>query len=171
LLGTLQGILVAVAISVLTLVYEANHPLVYAVRRKPGTGVFRPQSSDYPGDDTPAGLLIVRTEGRMTFASAPQIRERLAALIEQAHAQVVILECSAIPDFEYTALHTLMEAEEKMREHGISLWLCALNPLALEVVRRSPLGETLRSGRMFFSLSEAVSAYESGVKNAAMELL
>ena len=161
LLGTLQGILVAVAISVLTLTYQANHPLVYAVRRKPGTEEFRPQSSDHPGDETLPGLLIVRTEGRMTFASAPQVRERLAALIAEAHPQVVILEGSAIPDFEYTALHTLMQAEERMREHGISLWLCALNPLALEVVRRSPLGRTLANERMFLSLREAVKAYES----------
>jgi SulP family sulfate permease len=76
------------------------------------------------------------------------------------------LECSAIPDFEYTALHTLMQAEEKMREHGISLWLCALNPLALEVVRRSPLGRTLASERMFLNLREAVQAYETRVKSA-----
>jgi sulfate permease, SulP family len=166
LLGTLQGILVAVAISVLTLAYQANHPLVYAVRRKPGTEIFRPQSSDHPGDETLAGLLIVRTEGRMTFASAPQVRERLAALIGDVHPKVVILECSAIPDFEYTALHTLLQAEERMREQGISLWLCALNPLALEVVSRSPLGRILASERMFLNLREAVKAYETRGKSA-----
>jgi sulfate permease, SulP family len=164
LFGTLQGILVAVAISVLTLTYQANHPLVYIVRRKPGTELFRPQSSDHPGDETLPGLLIVRTEGRMTFGSAPHVRERLAALISEARPQVVILECGAIPDFEYTALRTLMQAEQKMREHGISLWLCALNPLALDVVRRSPLGRTLASGRLFLNLREAVKAYESRVK-------
>ena len=79
---------------------------------------------------------------------------------------MVILECSAIPDFEYTALHTLMQAEERMREHGISLWLCALNPLALEVVRCSPLGRTLASERMFLNLREAVKAYETRGKSA-----
>jgi sulfate permease, SulP family len=161
LLGTLQGILVAIAISVLTLVYQANHPLVYTVGRKPGTDVFRPQSSDNPGDETIPGLLIIRTEGRMTFASAPHARERLAALIEEARPQVVILECSAIPDFEYTALRTLTRAEERMREHGVVLWLCALNPLALEVVRRSPLGQAMGSERMFFNLREAVKAYQT----------
>jgi SulP family sulfate permease len=166
LLGTLQGILVAVAISVLTLAYEANHPLVYAVRRKPGTEVFRPQSSDHPGDETLPGLLIVRTEGRMTFASVPHVRERMAALIGEAHPRVLILECSAIPDFEYTALHALVQAEERMREHGISLWLCALNPLALDVVRRSPLGRSLASERMFRNLREAVQAYETRDKEA-----
>ena len=166
LLGTLQGILIAVAISILTLIYQANHPLVYAVRRKPGTAVFRPRSPDHPGDEAIPGLLIVRTEGRMTFANAPQARDRLAALIREAHPQVVILECSAIPDFEYTALRTLTQAEEKMREHGITLWLCTLNPRALEVVNRSPLGQALGSERMFFNLNEAVQAYETRGQSA-----
>ena len=49
LLGTLQGILVAIAISVLTLFYQANHPAVYAVGRKPGTEVFRPLIRGAPG--------------------------------------------------------------------------------------------------------------------------
>ena len=80
LLGTLEGILVAIAISVLTLVYQANHPLVYTLGRKPGTDVFRPRSVEHPGDESIPGLLIVRTEGRMTFASVPRVRERLAAL-------------------------------------------------------------------------------------------
>ena len=159
-LGTLRGILVAVAISLLTLLYQANHPLVYAVRRKPGTDVFRPQSADHPDDETIPGLLIVRTEGRMTFASAPQVRQRLRALVEEAKPEVVILECSAIPDFEYTALQALIEAERKLREGGVALWLTALNPQALNVVERSSLGQALGSGRMFFNLREAVTAFE-----------
>jgi sulfate permease, SulP family len=160
LLGTLQGILVAVAISLLTLFYAANHPLVYAVGRKPGTDVFRPQSADNAGDETIPGLLILRTEGRMTFASAPRVRERLRALVVDARPEVVILECSAIPDFEYTALQVLTKSEQKLREGGISLWLSALNPEALNVVRRSPLGKALGTDRMFFNLPDAVKAYE-----------
>jgi SulP family sulfate permease len=159
-LGTLQGILVAIAISVLTLFYQANHPLVYSLGRKPGTDVFRPRSPDHPEDETVPGLLIVRTEGRMTFASAPQARERLAALVDEAHPQVVILECSAIPDFEYTALQALTKAEERLREHGIALWLTALNPEAYKVVKRSPLGRALGPERMFFKLSDAVVVFE-----------
>jgi SulP family sulfate permease len=160
LIGTLEGILVAIAISILTLFYQANHPLVYTVRRKSGTDLFRPYSVDHPGDEALPGLLIVRTEGRMTFASMPHARERMAALIEEAHPRVVILDCSAIPDFEYTALCTLIRAEEKMREGGIALWLSALNPLALNMVRRSPLGQALGTERMFFNLRDAVKAYE-----------
>ncbi len=165
LLGTLQGILVAVAISVLVLFYQANHPLVYVVKRKPGTDVFRPQSAHHPQDESIPGLLIIRTEGRMNFASVPHARERLAGLVGEQHPQVVILECSAIPDFEYTALQALTKAEESLRARGITLWLTALNPEALKVVLRSPLGRTLGPQRMFFNLQDAVTTYEARSKN------
>jgi sulfate permease, SulP family len=159
-LGTLRGILVAVAISVLTLFYQANHPRVYALRRKPGTDVFRPQSAEHPEDETIPGLLIMRTEGRLTFANAAQVRQQLRSLVAEAHPKVVILECSAIPDFEYTALQALIEAEKNLREAGVTLWLTALNPEALNVVKRSPLGKALGTDRMFFNLHAAVTAFE-----------
>jgi SulP family sulfate permease len=171
LLGTLEGILVATAISVFTLIYQANHPPVYIVGRKPGTYLFRPQSARHPEDETLPGLLIIKTEGRMTFASAPHARERLAALVGDAHPLVVILECSAIPDFEYTALLTLIRAEQRLRESGVALWLSALNPRALEMVRRSSLAKTLGPDRMFPNLRDAVKAYERDAKKQVAEQL
>jgi SulP family sulfate permease len=159
-LGTLEGILVAIGISILTLIYQANHPAVYALGRKPGTDVFRPRSVEHSGDESFPGLLIVRTEGRMTFASAPRAGERLAALIDEAKAQLIILECSAIPDFEYTALRALAEAEQRLRERGVALWLTALNPEAFEVIKRSPLGRALGTERMFVNLPDAVAAFQ-----------
>jgi MFS superfamily sulfate permease-like transporter len=106
------------------------------------------------------GLLILRTEGRMTFASAPHLSERLWVLIGAARPGVVILECSAIPDFEYTALKALVGVEEKLRGMGIILWLAAINPTALQVIERSPLGQILGHERMFFNLRDAVRSFE-----------
>jgi SulP family sulfate permease len=158
--GTLQGILVAVTISVMTLMYVANHPPIYALGRKPGTDVFRPLSDEHPGDETFPGLLMVRTEGGMTFASTPHVGERFWDLIHEAQPRVLVLDCSAIPDIEYTALKILIDAEEKLREAGITLWLAALNPRALEVVKRSPLFATLGYERMFFNVEQAVKEYK-----------
>ncbi len=160
LLGTLEGILVAVALSMLTLLYHANHPPVYAVGRKAGTEEYR-SLEQYPDDETIPGLLIVRTEGRMHFASAPRTRETFWRLVEESQPRVLILELSAVPDIEYTALTMLADGEEKLREHGISLWLAGLNPTAREVIRRSPLGATLGEKRMFYDLQMAVEAYEA----------
>jgi sulfate permease, SulP family len=81
-------------------------------------------------------------------------------LVKEAEAKVIILECSAIPDFEYTALQTLTRAEERLRERGVALWLTALNPEALRVVKRSPLGRVLGHERMFATLAHAVAAFQ-----------
>jgi SulP family sulfate permease len=158
-LGTLQGILVAVAISLMTLMYAANHPPIYALGRKPGTGVFRPLSTEHPEDETFPGLLIVRTEGMMTFASAPRIRDGLWALIDEAKPQVLLVDFSAVPNIEYTALKLMSDFEEKLQETGITLWLAALNPKALNVVKRSSVFTTLGYERMFFNVEQAVETY------------
>jgi high affinity sulfate transporter 1 len=158
LLGTLEGILVAVAVSLLVLIIQANHPPVYEVGRKPGTDIYRPMV-DHPEYETLPGLLILRTEGRMHFASSPRATEKMLALVEQHQPRVIILECSAIPDIEYTALNILAENEQKLRQAGIVLWLAGLNPTPLHTIRRSPLGAVLGDERMFSSVIQAVEAY------------
>jgi len=158
LLGTLEGILVAVALSVLMLLHAANHPPAYEVGRKPGADFFR-SLEDHPDDETFPGLLIMRTEGWMTFASMPNAREKLRQLLMEHEPRVVILECSAIPDIEYTAFMGLVEAEDKMARAGIELWLVGLNPEPFQRIRPSPLGQTLGDERMFPNLGQAVDAY------------
>ena len=159
LVGTLEGILVAIVVSLLILVYQANHPPVYEVGRKPGTDIYRPMV-DHPEYETVPGLLIVRTEGRLNFASSPRALEKMRALILERQPQVVALECSAIPDFEYTALQRLAPGEERLREAGIELWLVGLNPVPLDTIQRSPLGATLGRERMFLNIGQAVEAYQ-----------
>jgi len=159
LLGSLNGILVAITVSLLALVYHSNHPPVYMLVRKPGTNVFRPISPEHPEDETYTGLLIVRTEGRIHFANAQRVGEKMWTLIQEIKPRVVLLDCSAVPDIEYTALRMLTDAEETLRESGMTLWLAALNPKALDVIKKISLGKILGRERMFFNVEQAVSAW------------
>jgi MFS superfamily sulfate permease-like transporter len=160
-LGTLKGIVVAIVLSLLGLMYLAYDPRVYALRRKPGTHVFRPQSPQHPEDEAIPGLLIARPEDRLYFGNAANVGAKLQALVKAADPKVVLLDCSAIPGFEYTALKMLVEGEARQREQGRELWLAALNPEALELVRRTPLAERLGHERMFFTVEQAVAAFEA----------
>ena len=160
LLGTLQGILVAVIASLLGLAQQAYDPRVTAIGRKRGTDVFRPRSSEHPDDESWPGLLIVRVEGRAFFLNAQRIGDRITQLIEEAKPGVVILDGRALIDIEYTALKMLMEAEERLQREGVTLWLASLNPEVLKMVQQSSLGETLGRSRMFFNLQSAVAHYE-----------
>jgi high affinity sulfate transporter 1 len=160
LLGTLKGILVAVIASLLALAQQAYNPPVYVLGRKRGTQVFRARSKEHSDDETWPGLLILRTEGRLFFANAQRVADKMRLLLEQAKPSVVLLDCSAVIDIEYTAVKMMIEAEEKLRGEGIAVWLAALNPEALAVVQRSRLGETLGRERMFFNLETAVGRFE-----------
>jgi high affinity sulfate transporter 1 len=161
LLGTLEGILVAVVASLLVIAQQAYDPPVHVVGRKRGTDVFRPRSPEYPDDETWPGLLILRPEGRLFFANAPVIADKMRALYDAARPSVVLLDFRAVLDLEYTALKMLAEAEERLRGEGVELWLAGLNPEALAVVRNSKLGERLGRERMFFNVGGAVQRYES----------
>jgi high affinity sulfate transporter 1 len=161
LLGTLKGIAVAIIVSLVALAYQAAHPRLYVLGRKPGTDVFRPRSDDHPEDESVPGLLRVRPEGQIFFANAQRIGEQLWALIDATAPRVVALDFSAVPDIEYSALKMLIEGEELLRSRGGLLWLVALNPQALGMVQRSPLGATLGRERMLFNLPTAVERYRS----------
>ena len=159
LLGTLKGILAAVILSMLSLFRMANNPPVYVMGRKRGTDVFRPRSDEHPDDESFPGLLILRTEGRAYFGNAQNIGESIWPLVREARPRVLLLDCGGIPGFEFTALKMLGEAEAKLREEGVSLWLAALSPEALPLVQGSPLGALLGRERMFFTVPQAVERY------------
>jgi anti-anti-sigma factor len=169
LLGTLQGILVAIVVSLVALAYQTADPPVRVLGRKPGTDVFRPRSKEHPEDETFPGLLMIQVEGRVFFVNAERIAEKVRALADEAKPRVVALDLSGVPDLEYTALKMLIEGEKRQRERGVSVWLVGLNPEVLSVVQRSSLGEVLGRERMHFNLELAVAKYlaaavrESGV--------
>jgi len=159
LLGTLKGILVAVILSLLALIYHGSRRPVFVLGRKPRTDVFRPRSREHPEDEVFPGLLMLKTEGMIHFANVQRLFDLLSPLIAEDHPRVIVLDCSAIADLEYTALKRLTEAESRLQQSGISLWLAGLNPEPLQLVQNSALGKTLGRSRMYFNLEQAVIRY------------
>ena len=159
-LGTLQGIVVAVIVSLLSLARQAYNPPVYALGRKPGTTVFRPLSPEHPDDEQWPGLLMIRVEGRLFFANAQRVGDLVWPMVEAAKPSVVLLDFRAVTDVEYTALKMLGEAEEKLRGAGRQLWVAGLNPAVFEVVERSSLGAALGHERMFLNMQAAVEKFQ-----------
>jgi high affinity sulfate transporter 1 len=162
LLGTLQGIIVAVVLSLLSLASQAYNPHVYPLGRKPGTTIYRPLSDGHPGDETWPGLLIVRVEGRVFFANAQRVGDLVWPLLDEYAPRVVLLDFSAVTDLEYTALKMLTEAEERLRKEGRELWLAAMNPGVSAVVEHSKLGAALGRKRILPNLDAAVEMFQGG---------
>jgi sulfate permease, SulP family len=72
---------------------------------------------------------------------------------------VVAIDLSGVFDLEYTALKALIEAEKRLTERGISLWLVGLTPAVLKVVQRSALTTALGPDGLHFNLEIAVDKY------------
>jgi MFS superfamily sulfate permease-like transporter len=160
-LGTLKGIVVAIILSLVALAHQVANPPVHVLGRKPGTNVFRPTSKEHPEDEMFPGLLILRPEGRVFFANAERIGQKIRAHTDAAKPKVVAIDMSAVFDLEYTALKMLTEGEKRIREQGIEIWLVGLTPDVLAMVQRSPLGETLSRARLCFNVEDAVARYRT----------
>lgn len=160
LLGTLRGILVAVLLSLLALAVHGSRRPVFVLGRKPGTDIFRPLTKDHPEDETFPGLVIIKTEGMLHFANVQRVADLIWPFIHQYKPRVIVLDCSAIPDFEYTALKRLAEAQGKLEQTGVHLWLAGLNPEPLRLIQKSSLGRTLGRSGMYFDVEQAVLSYQ-----------
>ena len=161
LLGTLNGIVVAIILSLISLASQTAHPRVSVIGRKRGADVLRPLSPEHPDDETFDGLLIVRPEGRLFFVNAQYVGEQINALVSQHNPRVVAIDMSRVPDIEYSALQALMEGEKRATDRGVVVWLVGLNPGVLEVVRNAGLYERLGRERMLFNTRAAIERYQA----------
>lgn len=161
LFGTLKGIVVAIVLSLIGLSSQTAQPRVSVIGRKRGADVLRPLSPEHPDDETFDGLLIVRPEGRIFFVNASYVGEQIKALITHYQPQVVALDMSRVPDIEYSALQMLMEGETRFADRGVTLWLTALNPGVLEVVRKAGLAERLGRDRLLFNARAAIERFQA----------
>ncbi len=159
--GTLEGIVVAIIVSMLGLLSQAANPRVHVIGRKRGADVLRPLSPEHPDDETFDGLLILRPEGRLFFVNAQDVSDQIAELTAKYQPQVVALDLSRVPDLEYSALQMLMERDKRATERGATVWLVGLNPGVLEVVRHSGLDQQLGPERLLFNARAAIERYQA----------
>jgi high affinity sulfate transporter 1 len=158
-LGTLQGIVVAIILSLAGLASQTARPRVWIIGKKRGVDLLRPLTPEHPDDETWEGLLIVRPEGRLYFVNAQYVAEQIDALVSQHKPRVVVVDMSRVPDVEYSALQAMMEAERRATERGAVVWLVGLNPDVLAVVRRSGLDRQLGPDRLLFNTRVAIERY------------
>lgn len=158
--GTLKGIVVAIVISMIGLSSQAANPRVYVIGRKRGEDVLRPIAPEHPDDETFEGLLIVRPEGRLFFANAQQVADRIEMLVAEHRPRVLALDFSRVFDIEFSALQTLVEHERRTRDAGIEVWLAGSSPSVTDSVRQIGLAERLGPERLLPNARAVIRQYQ-----------
>lgn len=165
--GTLQGIVVAIALSLIGLSSQAARPRIHVIGRKRGEDLLRPVSPEHPDDETFEGLLIVRPEGRLFFANAQQVGDRVRELVAKDKPGVLMLDFSRVFDIEYSALQMMVDGERRFAEEGVAIWLAGLNPDVLDYIRRSGFANHVGKDRMFPTAEAGLLRYLTSFRPAA----
>ena len=158
--GTLDGILVAIVISLIGLASQAVNPNVYVIGRKRGEDVLRPERVDHDAEQV-EGLLIVRPEGRLFFVNSRYVADRIEALVRERCPQTVALDLSRVPDIEYSAFETLQELDRRLSQSGVTVWYADMSPTVLVRLRTAGFVERIGNDRLFPNVRSVISHVEA----------
>jgi SulP family sulfate permease len=162
--GVLAGILVAVVLSLIILLYRIARPhdaLLDDVDAAGGT-VYR-GVSDKETALTEPGLIVYRFDAPLVFANAAYFTERLEALIADAGAglKCVILDAEPISDFDSTAAEALENLDADLERVGADLWIARANGPLRELLTATGLLKRLGEEHLYPSVRAAVMAYQA----------
>jgi sulfate permease, SulP family len=153
--GVLNGLLAAIAFSIVMLLRELASPRLSVLGR---VGAHDYVSLErFPDALTVPGMLIVRPEEPLFFANAEplltQLRERVMA---QPAVKLVVLSLEESPDLDSTALETLGEFCAWLTQRGGQLRVARLKDRAREALARAGLAQLAAGALDYSSVDDAV---------------
>jgi sulfate permease, SulP family len=160
--GVLQGILVAVMLSLINVIFHISRPhdaLLDDVDARGGT-VYR-GVSDKETSLTEPGLIVYRFDAPLVFANASFFTERLEELVANAGQglKCVIIDAEAISDFDSTAAEALENVDTDLERLGVELWIARANGPLRNLLEVTGLTARIGKDNIYPSVRAAVTAY------------
>ena len=163
-LGVLQGILIAVVLSLINIIFHISRPhdaLLDDVEVGGGV-VYREVINNDPVMTKP-GLMVYRFDAPLVFANASFFSQRIGELVAFAGDELkcVILDAEAISDFDSTAAEALENLDADLERMGIELWVARPNEPLREMLHTTGLTKRLGKENIYLTVRAAVLAYEA----------
>ena len=170
--GVLAGVIIGIALSLVWLVYINATPDVPVLGRRPGTQVFR-SLERYPDGETYPGLLVVRFDAGLFFASADALGDRLRELNEQTDMSydTVVISCEGIDFVDSQGSSKIAQIHELAGTLGAEIRLARVKPSVIDVLERdgviARLGERAVFGNVFEACADHIPLSTSDSTAAA----
>ena len=156
--GVLAGVVIGIGLSLLWLVGVATQPQMPTLGREPGTQVFR-DVLDNPDDELVPGVVVVRLDGGLFFATADALEDRIRTLIqEEPDVRGVVLDCEGINFLDSQGSATLNDILALCEQGGITLRLARVKPDVRAVLERDGSIERLGRDHVHGNVHRAVEA-------------
>ena len=162
--GILQGVLVAVMLSLVNVIYHISRPhdaLLDDLDTSGGT-VYR-GVTDKETALTEPGLIVYRFDAPLVFANAAFFTERLEGLVADAGAglRCVVFDAEAISDFDSTAAEALETLDTNLQRLGVELWIARANGPLRDLLQVTGLTDRIGAENIYPSVRAAVTAYRA----------
>ncbi|KQZ70345.1 MULTISPECIES: SulP family inorganic anion transporter [unclassified Nocardioides] len=161
-LGVLQGVLIAIVLSVLDLLRRVARPHDAVEGTVPGVAGMH-DIDDYPLAQQVPGLVVYRYDSPLFFANAGDFLRRAVRAVDGAQQPVrwLVLNTEAMVEVDITAADALETLRRQMTERGVTLALARVKQDLRDELKPTGLLDRIGADRIFPTLPMAVSAYES----------
>jgi high affinity sulfate transporter 1 len=164
LLGVLEGIAVAVALSILNVFRRAWRPYQTTLGRVPGLAGQHDRQLHPEAEGLP-GLVIFRFDAPLFFANARTFRDQIRSLAAgDPRPKWIVIAAEPITDVDTTAADMLADLDEELNAEGTSLVFAELKDPVREKLERYQLIGPLDPEHFFPTLDAAIETFrtESG---------
>lgn len=158
--GALEGVLAAVALSVLDLVHRVTRPHDGVLGYVPGMAGMH-DLDDYPGATTVPGLVVYRYDSPLFFANAQDFTKRALAAIDSAETPTrwFLLNAEAIVTVDLTAADALESLRREIERRGIVFAMARVKQELRDDLARTGFLSQVGEHRVFMTLPTAVEGY------------
>jgi high affinity sulfate transporter 1 len=166
LLGVLQGIAIAVALSILNVFRRAWWPYQTTLGRVPGLP-GQHDRQQHPNAEELPGLVIFRFDAPLFFANARTFRDQIRRLAaSKPQPQWILIAAGPITDVDTTAADMLADLDEELNANGTSLVFAELKDPVRTKLERYELIGPLNPDHFFPTLDAALDTFcqETGAR-------
>lgn len=134
----LEGLLIAVILSLLALVWRASQSKLSVLGREPGKLILS-DIRRHPENHLIPGLTILRPDEGLFFANADALRNEICRLVEESEppARVVLLDLELSNQLDVPSIDMLVELKEELEQRNAVLWLARLHGSVNDILEKS----------------------------------
>ena len=167
-LGILQGLVLAIGIGLLALIIGTKTRATSILGRVPDENIFR-GLENYPDGQTYPGLLILRFDGSLFFANAPDFADEVRVGVELSDPapRVVLIDGESINGIDATAINTIIELNDELARKDITLRFARVRANVMEIMQRAGLEEVIGSQDFYTSVHDGVDAFLAEGQNVS----
>ncbi len=156
--GVLAGVVIGVALSMVWLIHVATRPSIPRLSRQPGTTVFR-DSKFNPEDEKFDGMIILRLDFGLSFATAEALEDRVRELIDvEREPRAVVLDFAGVDFIDSQGSEKLREIHRLTEASGAVLRVARVKPNIRRVLAADGVLDVISDEHFHGNVDGAVEA-------------